>query len=455
MFLLLPMLILAACAVALRDWRKGVFAAVVVGLVQDPLRKLIPGAPGYYAMSTVPVWMTLFGAALASGAVRPAFFIFRFPRLGRALKIFGAYLIVPAMLSASYGRNTWQVTALGALVYATTFGVLCCGWRYPMNPADVRRALAFYVLAASAALLGGPLDRLGWSARYAAVGTEALGHVWVTHRTGEAVYMLAGFFRSPDVMGWHAALALMGALVLAARARGAARWGWIAAAAWGFVNIWLCGRRKMISMIPIFLGVYLVEVAWFQGLRRWALAGAASVLAVGLGFYIVTHHLRDDPVQRFYLTAFDEAEEQVWRHGVAAVWGTLEQAGFWGYGLGMGQQGVHHIRAEMPNTWQESGPTKLVAELGVPGALLFCSLLILMALTAYHVLRRIAASEEFPVGAGIVAILAANLSAGIVSAQVYGDPFIALLLALLAGLFFSFAEWIPSAGSETPCPASR
>jgi len=148
----------------------------------------------------------------------------------------------------------------------------------------------------------------------------------------------------------------------------------------------------------------------------------------------------------------EEAEEQILRHGVVSVAETLRQAGFWGYGLGMGQQGVHHLQADMPRTWQESGPTKLVAELGVPGTLLFFFLIARFARTALEVLRRTAGSEDFYVSAGIMAILAANLTAGIVSAQIYGDPFVSILLGLLAGMLYAGAGW-RAPPREAPCPS--
>lgn len=446
----LPMLIAVACAVAVWRWRWGVAAAILIGLVQDPLRKLTPGTPGLYAMSSVPVWLSALAGAWMEGATRVRAFLARFPRVGQAMIIFAAYLPLPAALSAGYGRNTIAITALGALIYGSMFLMLCSGWRYALRPADTSRLLAFYARATAVMLIGGPLNYLGWNERFAAIGTEALGHIWVTHRTGEAVYMLAGFFRSPDVMGWHAATVFMIAIVLAIRARGSARLAWIGLAVWGALNVWLCGRRKMVSMLPVFLVVYLALGFRFHGIRRWAFSAAMAALAVFIGWHVVTTYIRADAVERFYLTTLREADDSLRGHAVDSVWETIRQAGFWGYGLGMGQQGIHHIKAEMPRLWQESGPSKLVAELGVPGAVLFLWLLVRLGLTAYHVVGRAAGSALFAETAGIFAILAANLVAGLVSAQIFGDPFIALLMALMLGILLSAADLSKGARPEAP-----
>jgi len=449
----LPALILAACAVALRRWRWGVFAAILIGLAQDPLRKMMPGTPGLYAMSSLPVWLSVIAGAGLEGAIQVRAFAAHFPRIGQALTAFALYLPLPAAISAGFGRNTAAITALGALIYGSMFLMLCCGWRFASRPAAIRRLLAFYAVAASAFLIGGPLNYLGWNERFAAIGTEALGHVWVTHRTGEAVYMLAGFFRGPDVMGWHAATVFMAAVILAVRARGPARLAWIAAAAWGLLNVWLCGRRKMVSMAPVFLAAYLALGFRFHGIRRWAFSAALLLLTLFLGWHVSTTYLQTGAVERFYLTTLQEADVSVREHALDSVWETIRQAGFWGYGLGMGQQGIHHIDAELPRLWQESGPSKLFAELGVPGALLFLWLLARLGLTAYHTLRRVAGAEVFSLAAGILAIVAANLVAGLVSAQIFGDPFIAVLLAFLFGVLLSTAHLTPAPRDPAPCSA--
>lgn len=448
----LPILILAASAVALRRWRWGIFAAIWIGLVQDPLRKMIPGTPGLYAMSSLPVWFSVIVGAGLEGAIRVRAFAAQFPRISQALSAFVFYLPLPAAISAGYGRNTAAITALGALIYGSMFLMLCCGWRFAARPAAILRLLAFYAVAASAFLIGGPLNYLGWNERFAAIGTEALGHVWVTHRTGEAVYMLAGFFRGPDVMGWHAATVFMTAVILAVRARGPSRFAWIAAAAWGLLNVWLCGRRKMVSMAPVFLVTYLALGFRFHGVRRWAFSAALLLLTLFLGWHVSTTYLKTGAVERFYLTTLQEADVSVREHALDSVWETIRQAGFWGYGLGMGQQGIHHIDAELPRLWQESGPSKLFAELGVPGSLLFLWLLWRMGLTAYHALRRVAGTEFFPIAGGILSILVANLIAGLVSAQIFGDPFIAVLLAFLFGVLLSSVSLQPSRRDSSPCP---
>ena len=300
-------------------------------------------------------------------------------------------------------------------------------------------------MTAAVLLVGGPLDAWGWSARSPAIGTEALGHVWLTYRAGAPVYMRAGFFRGPDVMGWHAALVFMVAVILAFRAKGPARWFWIAIAVWGALNIWLCGRRKMLAMIPIFFGSYLFLVFRFKNARRLVSLAGTALMIGGLGWYLISSLYRDAAVEAFYLTTVSEAGDQLQRHGFESIRSTVAQAGFWGYGLGMSQQGIHHIPAEKPRVWQESGPSKLVAEFGIPGGLLILCLGWVLAKTIYLVVRQSRLDETFHFTAGILSLLVANLMSAVVSAQIFGDPFVAMFLAFLAGLVLSAAREAPPA----------
>lgn len=440
MLILILGLILAGCAIALRNWRWGILAAIAVGLLQDPLRKMIPGTPAYLVMASVPVWMTAMVSAAMCGALSPGRFLAGFPRMGKWFRVFAVYLIIPAAISASYGPGSWQITLLGIVVYSSAFFVLVLGWRYPERGDAVGFILAGYALLAAFLLVGGPLEALGLQQSFTAIGTETLGHVWVTYRTGAPVYMRSGFFRGPDVMGWHASLVFMLSAILAFRSKGRWRWFWIGVAVWGVLNIWLCGRRKMLSMVPIFLGGYMTLVFHWKTMRKILSVVATVLLIFGLGWYFISSFYHDAAVEAFYLTALTEAEGTLHRHGVRAVVSTVQQAGFWGYGLGMSQQGIHNIQAEKPRIWQESGPGKLFVELGMPGAILFLVLGAMLLTTAFHVVRRARSDASFYYSAGILSVLLANLASAVVSAQIFGDPLVVLLLSFMAGLLFSTAR---------------
>ncbi|HMP72044.1 MAG TPA: hypothetical protein PKE55_02165 [Kiritimatiellia bacterium] len=444
MLFLILLLVGFGCAIALYNWRWGIALAIGVALIQDPLRKLVPGAPGYLAMASVPVWCCALLAGNLMGPVKVRPFLNAFPKLAQWLAWFGVYLLIPTVLSATYGAGTWKITGLGMVIYGLAFFALLAGWYYGDRPGAITRLLMFYAVATSIMLIGGLLELRG--SHWAVVGTSALDHLWVTHRTGEAVYMMAGFFRGPDIMGWHGSLVVMVATIMAARTKGTIRLVWIAIAVWGLFNVWICGRRKMLAMLLVFLGTYTFVVFATRNIKRALVILGVTLVVAGLGWYGIATINPDRALMSFHLTTLDEWSQQVRMHGFDSVGETLRQAGFLGYGLGMSQQGIHHIAAEKPRLWQESGPTKLMAELGVPGMLLFLVLVWVFFRTAVEILRVTREWNAFSLSAGLVAVLVANAATAVVSAQVYGDPFVALFLAVLAGMLLSEVRRISEAG---------
>ncbi len=444
------LLLTLGCAVALYRWRWGFLAAILLGFVQDPLRKMMPGTPGIMTMYTLPVWVAALASAYAHGHLRPRQFMTQFPRLGRWIGVFGLYLIIPAALSVSHGRGTWQITLLGAMVYLVVFFIVTAGYTFSVRREDAVRVMQYYAVLTGMALLGGLFEYMGHGDHFDALGTQALGNIWVTYRTGEAMFMYAGFFRGPDVMGWHAALLTMIASFMAFRSRGWMRLFWVSLCVWGLFNVWICGRRKMVSMLPVFWSCYLFLIFRFRNVR-WIIPTVGTLLLIiAAGWYVMNGNENSASIDTFYMTTIDDIDERLIGHGVGAVLTTIRQAGFWGYGLGMAQQGIHHINAEKPRVWQEGGPGKIVVELGVPGGILFIILLAVLIMTAFHMLSGIVESDLFMPAVCIMSLITANLASGIVSAQIFGDPFIILLLALLIGLLLSFCR-VESLPGEKEC----
>jgi len=358
MQIILLFAIAVGCVMALYRWYWGFFFVVIIGLIQDPLRKLIPEAGGLYALSIAPVWFMTLASGLFNGQLKPQRFINTFPRVGRWIVFLAAYSAIPFMISATYGAGSWQISVLGLLIYSMAIFTLFSGSMWPPNDAMRINFLEFYVVAAGISLVGGPLEFWLGSESYPVLGTSALGTTWVTYRTGEAVYMLAGFFRGPDIMGWHASMVFMLASILAIKMRGATRYIWISLAVWSIMSVWICGRRKIISMIPLFAGYFVFLFFYYRGMRR--LVSTLSMIAVigGVSGYVILSYVWENEVYNFYMTTFTEAGSQFTGHGFESVLITLQQSGFWGYGLGMGMQGTHHVNAEKPRLWHESGPTK-------------------------------------------------------------------------------------------------
>lgn len=429
-----------AASSALVNWRRGPYWLILIGLFQDPLRKLHPGAPAYLVLMPAPVWVAMMLNAVACGDLSWIRLRTDYPRLSFAASLMALAFTIPVFRSATYGPGSWQLTLLGAYTYVSVFAAILLGAYFPRRPGQIERLLFWYCALAAPLMLGAVLERAGWGERTLLVGTRVFGATWQTARTGRMLAMVSGFFRSPDVLGWHAATLAMFGVTLAL---GPARWHrpvWIACAGWAGVALMFCARRKMIAMLPVFAVALVAMEAGLRHVRRLLPLAGGLALAALVGLYAYYRVGPEAEVEKFYATTSGELGERVQAHAYYDVIGTVRQAGFFGHGLGMALQGTHHIRAARPRIWQESGPSIIVAEIGVPGLIGFVILVAGFMAAALQALRGVARTSEQFVFVGVASIVGANIAAAVVSSQIFGDPFIGCFLPFLVGTILAAAR---------------
>lgn len=436
--------LVAVCAVvAWRHWRSGIFLMIVIAALQDPIRKTTPDAPAWFVLSTIPVL-----AASVLGLLRDmpdwwSHFQHVERPLARAIGVFALYLILPTMLILRYGVTGIQLAIMGGLFYGAFLCAIIMGVLWGDSPRRTLRLLGVYVTVTALALIGVPLQYLGLFPDWLALGTEAMEMEWIRHIPGVIITMYAGFYRSPDIMGWHATTALMAAYILANASRRLwVRGVWIAMCGWCAVGTVLCGRRKMAYMLPILL----ISMLWCQRHRlqvHWP--RHALVTGLGLLFFIFAYDRIGpyDEVTTYYIDTADEILERGTAHGIATVKTTLfhQRSGLLGYGLGAASTGGHHTMGGggRPRAWQEGGVSRLAVELGLPGLILFGWLVSVLGRRMYQIAcwhgRQDHAVSSIYVG--LFSLIVANGMSFVVSGQIFGDPFIAFFVSLLAGVELS------------------
>jgi hypothetical protein len=124
--------LLASMAVAFNNWRLGWIAAVICGVLQDPVRKLTPGTPAWLTMSIVAVYAVILFASLNSLQRHRVDFSRRFPNLYSSVSFFLVMLVFAALNGlATFGLSAWQVPALSLLIYMLPIPRCCSatpGW---------------------------------------------------------------------------------------------------------------------------------------------------------------------------------------------------------------------------------------------------------------------------------------------------------------------------------------
>ncbi|HWI20566.1 MAG TPA: hypothetical protein VNT81_22575 [Vicinamibacterales bacterium] len=426
-------------------WRDGLFGIVVIAAVQDPLRKLVPGAPGYLVLATLPVLLVAVASLMVSTPGWWHRFARAFPKIRRSVLLLVVACLPAAALSAFYGPGSWMLTILGAVSYSTVFLAVLLGFNFLRQPADLRRFLRFYCLVSAIMLSGALAEHFALWPDWEAIGTSALGNAWIRFVPGYQVQMISGFYRSPDVMGWHAAATVMLATILVLTGRVQWRWIWVAVAAIGLIAVMLCGRRKMVYMLPLFASLFVL-LTFIGTWRAGRLVRVALVLAVPLaGGLLLFDFLvpeEDTNVVRYYTETANQTLDRLEQHGFQAVLETYRQTGFFGSGLGVATPGSHLLRVDRPFVWQESGPSRVLVELGVLGMVAFLALVTSMLtsawrVTVWHQRKR---SPFATYAAGLLAFFIANAGSLVVSGQILADPAIATFLGLSVGFILALGQ---------------
>jgi hypothetical protein len=434
--LLFGALLLASMAVALSNWRHGWFAAVVCGILQDPVRKLTPGTPALLSMSIVAVYAVILFAALGALQRNRTDFERRFPNLYSSIVLFLGALVFAALNGlATFGLSSWKVPALSLLIYLLPFPAVLLGYTWLTREEQLVRFFRFYAIVTSVAMIGTVLEYL--RVRSPVLGVVAMPWGYIRHLPGIEIRVLSGIYRAPDIMGWHAAMLAAIGITLAVRARVLTRaWPWIAVAAWGFLNCIISGRRKAVYMVLVFGLAFL-----WRYMRRLTTAQVALVLILGAALGLVVREIRSSAQTEVYARGAGTTAGEVLQRLEGGFLGTLREGSLLGFGLGAATQGVRHVSGrEADFGWQEGGLGKLTAELGLPG-------LIVAALLAWAVLRmmmRISSVGDIPgtsqiIRAALFAMVVANIVNFLASAQAYSDPVLTLMTAFITGCLFATA----------------
>lgn len=456
--LLFGAVLLASMALAFTNWRYGWMAAVVCGILQDPVRKLTPGTPPALSMSIVAVYAVVLFAALATLQRDRMDFARRFPNLYSVLILFVIALGFAAMNGlATFGLGAWKVPAVSLMIYLIPIPAVLLGYSWLTNEEQIVRFFMFYAILTSVAMIGTPLEylRVDWNA----LGVVAMPGGYIRHLPGIQIRVLSGFYRAPDIMGWHAATLTAIGITLALRGRVLTRaWPWIAVAAWGFLNCMISGRRKAVYMVAVFVAALL-----WRYLRRMTTAQVTSIVLMGLALGLLLNEIRSSEESEVYSRGTRTTTTEVFQRLEGGFIGTLQQGSFLGAGLGAATQGVRHVSGRQHDFgWQEGGLGKLAVELGLPG-------LLVAALLAWALLRMMLRISAVPdirgtsqlIRVALFAMVVANIGNFLASAQAYSDPVLTLTTAFFVGALFATArlderlETEGAATTTTPAPAAQ
>ena len=465
-------LVLPAIAIALLDWRKGLFAMVVVAFLQDPARKLELDTPVYFTLLVGVV----FAAAYLRAQVNTRFTPGQLPGWTHFMRTPFVLLIVLLAVQAAQALVTYGnpvIVGIGALSYLAPLPALFAGYHFALKRgrAGIETWLKWYLIAALIMLPSVVLEYSGFDSPV----LGDIGERFMFFQEDSNLTSNAGFFRASEMAAWHTATAVCVLLLLSSMRRiSIRRMSIVIGIVVGLLVIGaLTGRRKIFVEIAIFVSVYIALAAMFG---KGGIKLATGMIVGGILCYVLVIAFADD--QRLISVGRDAAPLQRYAERTATVtagigdrfvglglepvqW-AVDGFGWLGGGLGVASQGAQHFGggAEVFGGAGEGGLGKITAELGVPGLAIMLWFGYAAMRYGWHVLVFVSgrSTAVARLAYGLVGFLVANLAVFFVATQLFGDLFVLLSLGLVAGFFLAtpvLAEREQTQNSAAPVPEPR
>lgn len=446
----------------------GVPVCLIAGFLADPLRKTLPGEPVILTAAIVGfVGLTFVGALKKGSRLRMPSVLRKDRRTIGAFRIFAAIVLLQALVSYARTRST-MIAGIGLLAYFAPIPAIFVGYRFARRPGRLERFVGIYTLVCCAGVLGIYLSIAGVDHPLLnAVGVEQVVYSRVT---GGPVRLLCGFFRSSENAAWHAATAFSLLLLLAVTRlrRRAADWFYVPAMVFLAIAVPLTGRRKAMVTIVLFAVLYGFLLAYF---RRGAHRLATNALVVGLAVTVIagSTFLSDPEAIRPYIergaTATGESlVGRLEKMTIGSFKWVVQANGIFGAGAGIGSQGSQHFGGgvDMVGMAAEGGLAKVLAELGLPGIVAFLWFAWVLGRRLWKAFASVNRGDpaRSRLILGLAALIVANGIEFVTATQIFGDPFVLVMLGWLFGFLLAAMDTQLDAVAEpppapVPAPESR
>lgn len=432
--------IILSFVVCVFDWRKGLLVSILMGFLQDPVRKLIPDTPIYLTVLVVIcLGMTYLGTIVRGLRIRLAPLL-QFDR-GLALPLYGFMALVILQSIVAVVRTGSPVVGLiGVLAYLTPVPCILLGYYFARTQRDITKVLAFYAIAAMMMASGIFLSYLGVEWRVLDPVGPVGERLYAFSPSGDFLRLYCGFFRAPEIAAWHSAASVCLLVVVFLSSKRKNELTVLVALCIGIlvVCILLTGRRKVLAEIFLFLAMYGFLLNLFsKGALRFVFA---LLLCFAVSAFVFLGDFASDQfketIRPYYergATVRTDAPDRMYDMTIGDFRWIISVNGFFGSGAGTGSQGAQHFGVDMSGA--EGGLGKVLAELGVPGVILFLWFVVALVHYVWKVIVNVSrkSRDEARVVCGLVAFLAANSLIYVVAHQVFGDLFVLSMIGLVTG----------------------
>jgi hypothetical protein len=451
-------LLAIAMGICIANWRVGVSVCIIVGFLQDPLRKLTAGEPVYLtALVGAPLLATLIGARLRN--VRISFRPVHSwnDLLRRPLNLF-ILLVGIQSIAAVVRTGTLTIGAIGALSYLAPLPAILLGYHFSRSEKNIARLIKVYLVVGVLMVSGIYLSYAGFDWQILKSVGEGL---FIYSLEKGRLDLYAGFLRSPEIAAWHAATCVCFLIVLSISLRRNAILKWSSGGVVVFLMgaLLLTGRRKFLVEIVVFASIYALLLIWFRSAAiksaivfKSALLLAAGLVVGSVGYMNVATDVVTTEIRPYYergASVRGDVTERVSGMTIESFQYVIAQNGILGSGAGTGSQGAQHFGGGVNIVGEaaEGGLAKVLAELGIPGLLLLLWLVISLARYMWAIIRYITNTRDvdpaqLKLAFGLVAFLVTNGFVFAIAHQVFGDPFVLITLGFFVGFVLAMPKMV-------------
>ena len=442
-------MIVASCFLSLSNWRLGIYCLTFLAIIRDPCRKLqLLETPDqdrilvFVGLAMNIVWPCMYLGLLAE---RPNIFsqLGQFKPLKTAFSLFVLALIPAALVSTFFYDGGYKVALIGLASYIVPIIGLVIGYAFIKSPVDLTRFLKFYSIFNAIAITSCFFEYSGYE--HPLLG--GINMVWIRYRTGYIVDLMSGSFRSPDILGLHAAHVVMFSLLLLTLKSTRQHWLYLSCIAIGMLVLLMCGRRKMLA-IPLVYVLAVGHILFRRNLLSRGLMLASVItfgsLIVGVSFLTQSGYIEAD-YSEYASSLATESVDRAESNIIGGIVESIRRSGLLGSGLGTATQGRYYVKSSAKHQFNEDGVSRLFAEFGVLGVfLVLIALFSIMKFIYQRAINTIRDKEIAFIVAGVFGIVISNGASFAYSHQAYsGDPNAMLMVAFFMGILMSSPQHIP------------
>ena len=429
------------------QWRGALIFTIIVGFMQDPIRKASEIDSSYFGVLSLVCFLVTF--ILLKSKFRYwnlGLICWSNPGIVTLMPVF-VYILAFQALN-SFGRfGDLRLTLVGILFYTLPLIAFWVGFHIGCDNKLLRTFILVYVSICSLWALSILFSLSGFESNLL---KEVGGGIEITGiGAGQS-----GFWRTSEIAGWHLAAGACFSFILGmTESKDLQRYMYFfLSTGLTFLTV-TTGRRKALGMVIVFISMYLLYYTLSSKgnrlFRALSSLGLITLLTFSSYGFIFNERFQANLTPYFNRSATlttEESQERLSVQGIGALVRGFEIGGLFGFGVGSGSNsgstGIGAARSGVQSLAfvSEGGGGRVIVELGALGVAFLLYLFInigVLYFRNYRIAKIYLSNTECEILTGLVIFTVVNIISFFSASQLYSDPFVLIIIGLSCGTFLA------------------